>query len=66
METVDDKVMISDIFFNIVYQTALATENGSDSRTFVSYMAGIFSKSLADCGIDIAPAVLREDYFSRL
>jgi hypothetical protein len=54
-------LLISDIFFNMMshaYQ--------SPSRSNVSELAGIFSKTLNDIGIEKSPSELREDFFNRL
>jgi hypothetical protein len=53
--------LISDIFFNLVsnaYERA--------SRKNVGEMAGIFSKTLNDIGMESTPQQLREDFFARL
>jgi hypothetical protein len=58
----EKKLFISDLFFNLVSHY----RHGSPSRQNVSELAGIFSKTLEDMGINISPSELREDFFKRL
>jgi hypothetical protein len=54
-------LFISDIFFNLISHAY-----DSPSRANVSELAGIFSKTLHDMGIEKSPSELREDFYSRL
>jgi hypothetical protein len=58
----EKKLFISDLFFNMVSYY----RHCSPSRQNVSELAGIFSKTLEDMGINISPSELREDFFKRL
>jgi hypothetical protein len=55
-------LFISDLFFNMVSYY----RHGSASRQNVSELAGIFSHTLSDMGIEKSPSELREDFFKRL
>ena len=57
----DKELLISDIFFNM-----MSHAYDRPSRDNVSELAGIFSKTLHDMGIEKSPSELREDFFSRL
>lgn len=61
MTNLEKDLFISDIFFNL-----MSHAYNSPSRENVSELAGIMSHALKDMGIDMAPAALREDFFSRL
>jgi hypothetical protein len=54
-------LLISDIFFNL-----MSHAYDSPSRKNVSELAGIFSKTLHDIGIEKSPSELRQDFFDRL
>lgn len=60
-----DKELISDIFFNMVFHMK---ESGivNNSRTKISELAGAYSKTLTDVGIEYKPENIREDYYNRL
>ena len=61
MSNTEKDLLIDDIFFNL-----MSHAYDSPSRTNVSELAGIFSKALADMGIDKHPSELRQDFFNRL
>ena len=56
---------ISDIFFNFVDHESQRVKRVIN-RSFVGDIAGSFVKALCDCGHEIRPEELREDFFNRL
>jgi hypothetical protein len=57
-------VLITDLFFNLVYHSHHL--DGNPSRKFVGNLAGVMSRALADSGVFIPPEDLREDYYRRI
>lgn len=56
---------ISDLFFNFCDHESVRQKRVIN-KSFVSDLAGSFSKALNDCGKEVKPDELREDFFSRL
>ena len=61
MSNMERDLLIDDIFFNL-----MSYAYNNPSRQNVSELAGMFSKALADMGIDKHPSDLRQDFFNRL
>jgi len=56
---------ISDLFFNFVDHESTRVKRVINKR-FVGDLAGSFAKALQDCGKEVRPEELREDFFQRL
>lgn len=62
--SLEQDYLISDIFFHLA--PMLCGNKQPYSSDNISELAGLFSRALNDCGINLPASKIREDFFDRL